>query len=321
MRPPEAGTIAGPERATREDIAALNRLFSEAFTDRYHRDGMAGVRVPLLNPEIWAYALEDAGDGAMLWRDALGVPAAFNIVHRSGTEGWMGPLAVRTGLQGSGIGRRIVSAGIRWLRESGATAIGLETMPRTVDNIGFYAGLGFRPGHLTITLSRPIEGQAEPAPGLTVLGGAGERAASLAARCAGLTDRLAPGVDYSREIALTDRLGLGDTTILEVEDRVAGYALWHSAPLSVGRGASEVRILKLVAEDVGVLCRLVDGVCGHEAPHRADRVVVRCQTAWPEAWRALLDAGFRVQWTDLRMLLDGSPEQSPGGIVFSNWEI
>ena len=42
----------------------------------------------------------------MLWRDDRGHIAAFNMVHRSGIEGWMGPLAVRTEFQGSGTGRR-----------------------------------------------------------------------------------------------------------------------------------------------------------------------------------------------------------------------
>ena len=37
---------------------------------------------------------------------------------------------------------------------SGRATIGLETMPRTVDNIGFYSRLGLRAGHLTVTLVR-----------------------------------------------------------------------------------------------------------------------------------------------------------------------
>lgn len=88
-------SVSGPERATVRDIEPLNRIFSDAFTDRYRRDGLVGVRVPYLNPLIWRYAIEDAGEGAMIWRDGEGRAVAFNMVHRSGTEGWMGPLAVR----------------------------------------------------------------------------------------------------------------------------------------------------------------------------------------------------------------------------------
>ena len=63
-----AAIVDGPIRATANDISELNEVFSTAFTDRYRRDGLSGVRVPYLNPIIWRYAIEDAADGAMLWR-------------------------------------------------------------------------------------------------------------------------------------------------------------------------------------------------------------------------------------------------------------
>src|SRR3989441_1000030 len=85
--------VHGPERATERDVEALNRVFADAFTDRYRRDGLVGVRVPYLNPDVWRYALLDAGEGAMVWRDESGDVAAVNVAHRSGLEGWMGPLA------------------------------------------------------------------------------------------------------------------------------------------------------------------------------------------------------------------------------------
>ena len=150
----------GPTRATVDDIAELNQVFSESFTERYRRDGMVGVRVPFLNPSIWRYALEDAADGAMIWRDERDHIAAFNMVHRSGAEGWMGPLAVRTEYQGSGMGKEIVQRGVEWLKSQRTAVIGLETMPRTMDNIGFYSRLGFLPGRLTITMTLEEPGSA-----------------------------------------------------------------------------------------------------------------------------------------------------------------
>ena len=144
---------SGPHRARVDDVPALNQVFSDAFTERYRRDGMVGVRVPFLNPAVWRYAIEDAAEGALLWRDDRGQVAAFNMVHRSGVEGWMGPLAVRSEFQGAGVGKDVVTRGIEWLKEQGATVIGLETMPRTMDNIGFYSRLGFLPGRLTLTVT------------------------------------------------------------------------------------------------------------------------------------------------------------------------
>ena len=117
--------LYGPERPTVRDIEPLNRVFSESFTDRYRRDGLLGVRVPHLNPLIWRYALEDAGDGAMVWRDGDGELAGFNVVHFSGSEGWMGPLAVRPDRQGIGLGKEMIRSGIDWLHGKAVQTIGL----------------------------------------------------------------------------------------------------------------------------------------------------------------------------------------------------
>lgn len=315
MRPDRG--LSGPERPTLRDIQALNHVFSEAFTDRYLRDGLAGVRVPFLNPLVWRYAIEDAGDGAMLWRDADGQIAGFNMVHRSGVEGWMGPLAVRPELQGRGLGSVMVREGLDWLREQGATTIGLETMPRTVENIGFYSRLGLVPGPLTITLVRDIVAAGSPAEGLDDAGGSGARIEE----CRALAARLYPGVDYSRELLITRELSLGDASLVRRDGGLAGFALWHSAPLAAGRPRDELRVLKLVAADLETVHLLADSVEAAAVREAARRVAIRCQTNYREVYRALMQRGYRVHWTDLRMTLYDAPEPAVTGIVMSNWEI
>src|SRR6185503_14619254 len=204
--------IEGPFRPRLEQITELNQVFSDSFTERYRRDGMVGVRVPFLNPAIWRYAIEDADAGAMLWRDDRGHIVAFNMVHRSGAEGWMGPLAVRTEYQGAGIGKEIVTRGVEWLKAQGASVIGLETMPRTMDNIGFYSRLGVLPGRLTITTT--LEASYGEAPTRLIGRLSPAACADALAECRDLVQRLLPGYDYTREILLTSELGLGDTVLI-----------------------------------------------------------------------------------------------------------
>mgnify|MGYP002625136846 FL=1 len=314
-------SVTGPHRATRRDIPALNRLFSDAFTDRYRRDGMASVRVPHLNPLVWQYALGNAGDGAMLWRDGRGDLLAFNLAHRSGREGWMGPIAVRADRQGQGIGCRIVDAGIDWLRTAGATTIGLETMPRTVENIGFYARLGFRPGPLTVTLQGLAEADdGGPAIRIGELP-VGARTPRLA-ECLALTAAVTPGADYTRECDLTLQLELGDVhCVLDEDGKVAGFAVWHGVPLAEGGRAEELRILKLIARDAPIARRVVRAVAAEAHRRRLEHVTLRCQGTQGELFGGLVNAGWQVQWTDLRMTLDGFPEPAPQGVALSNWEI
>jgi|SRR5579862_8130324 len=312
--------VDGPHRARREDIPALNQVFSDAFTDRYRRDGMVGVRVPFLNPAIWRYALDDAGDGAMVWRGDRDEIAAFNMTHRSGSEGWMGPLAVRPDAQGAGIGKDVVRAGIEWLRAGNARVIGLETMPRTMDNIGFYSGLGLVPGRLTVTLTF----DAAPADRSAVLLGrlSITDREDVVAMCHTLVDRLLPGYDFTREIVLTDDLALGDTVLLYAGDELRGFALCHTAPLVEGRAREELRVLKLVLVDESDLELLVRALADYARRCGTRRLALRVQGEYTAAYSRLVALGARVRWTDLRMTLVTAPERrAERGIVLSNWEV
>jgi ribosomal protein S18 acetylase RimI-like enzyme len=315
----------GPHQIREADIGELNEVFSEAFTDRYRRDGMAGVRVPHLNPPVWRFAIADAGTGAMLWRDDRGRVVAFNVAHLSGTEAWMGPLAVHPEHQGHGLGKNVVSAGIEMLKASGATVIGLETMPRTMDNIGFYSSLGLNPGYLTLTVTvdgvfgAPMKGRLRT----SRLGAlAGDEIDEVIRQSRALTDSMAKGYDFTREIRLTEELALGDTIMLFDGDALVAFAVCHSVPLVEGRVREELRVLKLVARTLDDFEVLVTALSDHARRSGTRRVALRVQGQYRDAYRRLMNRGARVRWSDLRMTLDGYSEPVPSdGIVLSNWEI
>lgn len=310
----------GPYAAMPDDHASLNAVFSEAFTERYRRDGLVGVRVPFLNPAIWRYAIEDANGGALIWRDERDEIAAFNIVHCSGREGWMGPLAVRPDAQGSGLGKEIVRSGIDWLTAAKALTIGLETMPRTMDNIGFYSSLGFSPGRLTVTVTI----DASPASEMpTVFGrmSASEKDAVLAECCA-LSQSVLPACDFTREIAITDSLGLGETILFREGGKITGFALCHTVPLVEGRAREETRVLKLVLSRQADLGSAVTTLADFARRGGTRRVAFRVQTEYLDAYQQLIAMGGRVRWTDLRMAMAAYPEGRAGeGLLWSNWEI
>ena len=312
--------VEGPFPARVEEIGALNVVFSDAFTERYRRDGMVGVRVPNLNPQVWRYAIEDSADGAMVWRDARGEIAAFNMVHRSGVEGWMGPLAVRTEYQGTGLGKEVVERGIAWLAREGAKVIGLETMPRTMDNIGFYSALGFLPSRLTITLT--LDAAISDRPPMLLSRLRAHEHEDAIEQCRTLVDRLIPGYDFTREIVLTEQLGLGDTVLFRSSGRLVGYALCHTAPLVEGRAREETRVLKMVLERTEDLAPTLGVLADFARRSGTRRIAFRVQTEYADAYQQIIAAGGRVRWTDLRMTLAGHEERrAQSGLVWSNWEI
>ena len=312
--------LDGPHPVCLADITSLNGVFSDAFTERYRRDGMVGVRVPFLNPLIWRYAVEGAGAGAILWRDERGEIGAFNVAHVSGREGWMGPLAVRPDLQGNGIGKEIVLAGTERLRQQGVTTIGLETMPRTLDNIGFYSRLGFLPGRLTLTLTLDAAG-ADRSPLLLGALTPTDKAAMVLA-CRALVDRQLPGYDFTREMLLTDELTCGDTVLLRRGDALVGFAICHTVPLVEGRPREELRVLKMALADETETERMMIALADYARRSGTRRVAFRVQGEYPDLHRTLIGMGARVRWSDLRMTLHGYAERRPEhGVVLSNWEI
>ena len=319
-RPWRAPRPDGPYAATVDDHASLNHVFSEAFTERYRRDGLVGVRVPFLNPVIWRYAIEDANGGALVWRDERDEIAAFNVVHCSGREGWMGPLAVRPDSQGSGLGKEIVKSGIDWLKASKAATIGLETMPRTMDNIGFYSALGFSPGRLTVTVTVDAS-SSNDSPSVFGRLSASDKSAVLAECCA-VSRHVLPACDFTREIELTDSLGLGETVLFREAGRITGFALCHTVPLVEGRAREETRVLKLVLTEQADFAAAISTLADFARRGGTRRVAFRVQTEYLDAYQRLIAMGGRVRWTDLRMSLAGYPEgKARGGLLWSNWEI
>jgi GNAT superfamily N-acetyltransferase len=315
--------VQGPVRLLESHIPQLNRLFADAFTDRYRKDGFVGVRVPQLHADVWRYALRDAGSGAMAWLDERGELVAFNVAHQSGEEGWMGPLAVRPDRQGLGLGKTVIKAALDWLLARRARVIGLETMPRTTENIGFYSRLGFHPAYLTVTLSYDVAARAPRRAGQR-LGDLGpkERQDWLG-RCRLTLQRAIAGYDFTRELELTAELGLGDTLVMDAAGVPEAFALYHSAPLVEARPAEELRVLKLFAASPEAFHRLMTALEAVAAERGLWRVAIRCQTAYRDAYRYLIGRGYRVRWTDLRMWWQGheEPMASGGAVVFSNWEI
>jgi hypothetical protein len=104
---------------------------------------------------------------------------------------------------------------------------------------------------------------------------------------------------------------------------LTGFALWHSAALAAGRPADEVRVLKVVALDIRAFTALVGAMESAALRIKLPRVSFRCQSRSLEAWHLLVDRGYRVHWTDLRMTLRGYPEPAvaEGAVVWSNWEV
>jgi hypothetical protein len=122
---------------------------------------------------------------------------------------------------------------------------------------------------------------------------------------------------------LTADIGLGDTVVVTGPRGIAGFAVFHSAALPAGRSAEELRVLKLFSDSTPSFLRLITALeaCAHA--DSLQRVAIRCQTRYGAAYASLVERGYRVRWTDLRMTLRGRSEAPVprDEVLFSNWEI
>ena len=237
------------------------------------------------------------------------------MVHRSGTEGWMGPLAVRTEFQGSGTGKEIVtraasngSWAVRRVGDRARDDAADDREHRILFASGISSGSVSRSrrrssGIAWTNADAQLIGRLSPA----------ARGQISAGRVPGSGEpKLLPGRDYTREINLTNELALGDTVLLYDRDWLVGFALAHTAPLVEGRAREELRVLKLVVDDESRFDELLRAIADFARRSGTRRIALRLQGEFPTAYQRVIALGGHVRWTDLRMSLGGFTETPSG---------
>ena len=88
------------------------------------------------------------------------------------------------------------------------------------------------------------------------------------------------------------------------------------------RAREELRVLKLVLEDVSRLDELIRATGDFARRSGTRRVALRLQGEYLQPFQRIIALGGHIRWTDLRMSLGGYEEKRPtNGFVLSNWEI
>ncbi|MDZ7372674.1 MAG: GNAT family N-acetyltransferase [candidate division KSB1 bacterium] len=313
---------------SRADLHRINALLSRAFSQGRVEDGYRFTEVPECRLEFLEMYLDDFPEGSYLL-EIDGQIYAFGFAHLWGRVGWVGPVAVAPEVQGRGHGREIMDRCVTALRKAGACTIGLETMPRSYRNLGFYGKLGFIPGELTVCLATEVFPKAlspteesRPEVQFFSLVPDGEREAFLD-RATRIARSACADLDYRSLILRTAHYNFGDTVILSRGEHEA-LAIGHTEPYAVGE---ERHVLRIVACAIPPPAdsRFVDSVLA-ALRDWARREFLGHLSLWVptrqlSAFRYLLGAGFRVVHSDLRMTLEGySLSLVPGAWLLDKWE-
>jgi N-acetylglutamate synthase-like GNAT family acetyltransferase len=246
-----------------------------------------------------------------------------NFATNWGSVGFFGPLTVRPDLWDRGVASRLMEPIMACFERWGTKHAGLFTFPHSRKHVGLYQKFGFWPRFLTAVMSKQVA-TTQRASGWTKFSDIpqNDRDPMLAA-CRELTSSIYDGLDVTLEVRSVDDQRLGDTVLLLDGTRLAGLAICHcGAGTEAGSGTSYV---KFAAARPGptaarVFDRLLDGCEEMAGEQGLSRLVAGTNTARHEAYRKLLERGFRTDIQGVAMQKPNEPGYNWRGVyVIDDW--
>jgi GNAT superfamily N-acetyltransferase len=245
-----------------------------------------------------------------------------NFATNWGSVAFFGPLSIRPDVWDRGLGKRLMEPVMECFRRWGTAHAGLFTFPQSQKHVGLYQSFGFWPHFLTAVMSKPVEPTPLPSPARFSAMSESERQSALR-DCRRLTDQIYAGLDVSLEIDAVATQGLGDTVLLRGEDEVLGFAVCHCGPGTEAGGGTcfvkfgAVRPGASARKNLEQLLRACEAMA---AERGLSRLVAGVNTARHEAYRLLLDLGWRTDLQGVAMHRPNDPGYNRQGVfVLDDW--
>lgn len=208
-------------------------------------------------------------------------------VSRWGRHAVVGPVAVAPDHWEQDIAKQLMAHVSALIDEWGCTHSGLFTFPDSPRHLGLYQQFGFWPRCLSVVVARPLSGSYSP----LVEQHSGDLHA-LQSHCRSITEAISPGLEVSGEIEAALRQGLGD-----VVTHPDGFAICHYGQHC--EAGPEVCYVRFAAVRPGAgpegLARLIEQCEALAAAQQARQLLVGVNTGRVQAYRWLLEAGFRMR--------------------------
>ncbi len=246
-----------------------------------------------------------------------------NFATNWGSVGFFGPLTIRPDLWDRGVGKRLMEPVMSCFASWGTMHTGLFTFPQSQKHHGLYQKFGFWPRFLTAIMSKPVGPAAResrwtrfsalPDP---------ERPAMLVA-CRQLTDAVYGGLDVTAEMRAVADQRLGDTVLLWQDSTLVGLAICHCGPgTEAGSGVCYLKFGAVLSSPTAPqhFCQLLDACEALAVDKRLARLVAGVNTARHEAYRQMLERGFKTDLQGVAMQRPNEPGYNrPGTYVIDDW--
>jgi ribosomal protein S18 acetylase RimI-like enzyme len=299
-------------KMVKSDINRVNMLLQKAFTQARIDEGFQNTHFPMCRPDYLESYLSACPQGCFVMENA-GQLLAIVFCHLWGQTGWIGPLAVLPEKQLLGIGKKLASHAIDYLKNSNCRIIGLETNPRSMHNLGFYCKLGFLPMTLILDLIHRVPQKFTPVSQSCEKIFYYSQCSSLQKQkfdhdVQWLVSLVDPNVDYRSLIHSLEEYHYGDSILIYRHSVPAVYVSLQTLPCSSEERKSILRIHTLVAHPktpdsyFNNLLSLLDSFAQSEGlSQMLFRIPIDCR----RILNFILDCGFRIIHSDLRMELEG----------------
>lgn len=265
-----------------------------------------------------------ANPSAAFGAEVGGELVGSNFATNWGSVGFFGPLTIRPDLWDRGVGKRLMEPVMECFSKWGTTHAGLFTFAHSQKHVALYQKFGFWPRFLTLIMSKPVAGSAQKPQGATSFSQTPEsERESIVRACRQTTDAVYSGLDVSLEIRAIASQKLGDTVLLLDDAGVTGLAVCHCGPhTEAGSGKcyikfGAVRPGPTAGRDFGFL---LDACEGMAARRGLERLVAGANTARQEAYRQMLERGFRADFQGVAMQKPNEPGYNrPGVYLIDDW--
>ena len=274
------------------DLKAVCQIDRDAFEAYRRQQRQLTHPLRLRTPENMNAAVRRPTPGVVIELPP-GRIAGYCFTHVWGSLGWLGTLGVAPAQQGTGLGRTVIAAGLRVLREAGCRVLALETMPESGKNLALYIRLGLEPRYITLLCqgapNAAPETHFEPWAG-------GDELRTVAAR-------FMPGLDPTPAARwLADEFA-GDTVIWREAGQPVAFAMLRGAPRRIDNIPTylTVEAAACLPEAADDWPRYLGEMQTYAEQQGKYGVVLPVNTSQVKLLRYTLEAGFKIAHTRVQM--------------------
>jgi len=221
------------------DLVSWNDLMEKSY-------GLKMKLSPRTDEGLLSFLHSDMGGAFVAAEEYAGI-VGLVFSHVWGATGWVGPLSILPSYQAKGLGKELLKYSLRYLEDQQCVDIGLETMPENATNLGMYMKVGLRNEGLVVIFAKKLEKhelEDEPSGNISV-----ERFSEssvqdhMRSQIRSISSALRLGLDYTKEVELTQKYSAGDTIMATSQGKVAGFSIVHTVPKRMNKPAAGIRVL------------------------------------------------------------------------------